>query len=56
MFEQLDMDTIGYFNFMEQEEKNQEETEGLQHDIRIPQNQYQRTTPRQRNQRDNELL
>ena len=57
MFEQLDMDTIGYFHFMEQEEKNQEEErEELLHDLRISQNQYQRTTPRQRNQRDHELL
>ena len=57
MFEQLDMETIGYFNYMEQEEKKQnEEKERLQHDLRIPQNQYQRTALRQRNQRNNELL
>ena len=56
MFEQLDMETIGYFNYMEQEEKKQEGKEREQYDLWLSQNQYQRTTSGQRNQRDHKLL
>ena len=53
MFQQLSMETIGYYNFMEQEEKKlQEEKEKKEHDLRISQNEYQRAALRQRNSRD----
>ena len=57
MFQQLSMETIGYYNFMEQEDKRlQEEKERQEHDLRISQNEYKRAALRQRNTGNHEIL